>query len=287
MSGVPSWALSDPSTKATAEWTTLWGWIDDVDRVVVDIVQPVRFDDLQALVGEGRRVDRDLGAHAPGRVAQRLLGGDRGQLRRAGVEEGPARGRQDAAGRSRPAASPTRHCQIARVLRIDRPQPGQRARQRVVRVAARPVRAACARASGITRWPPATSGLLVGRRDDLARGERGEHRPQAHDAAGADDDEVHVVARRQLLERVGPADPDRARRQLDAGRGGLVGDADARPAGGARPVRRAASAARPVASATTRNASGWRRARRRPGARSTRWSRGGRPRAAARARRRR
>ena len=45
---------------------------DDLDRVVVDIVQPVRLDDLQALVGERRRVDRDLGAHRPGRVAQRL-----------------------------------------------------------------------------------------------------------------------------------------------------------------------------------------------------------------------
>ena len=48
---------------------------DDLDGVVVDIVQPVRLDDLQALVGEGRRVDRDLGAHRPGRVAQGLLPG--------------------------------------------------------------------------------------------------------------------------------------------------------------------------------------------------------------------
>ena len=43
---------------------------DDLDGVVVDIVQPVRLDDLQALVGERRRVDRDLGAHRPGRVAR-------------------------------------------------------------------------------------------------------------------------------------------------------------------------------------------------------------------------
>ena len=27
MSGVPSWALREPSTKRTAEWTTLCGWI--------------------------------------------------------------------------------------------------------------------------------------------------------------------------------------------------------------------------------------------------------------------
>ena len=46
---------------------------DHLDRVVLDIVQPVCLDDLQALVGERRRVDRDLGAHRPGRVAERLL----------------------------------------------------------------------------------------------------------------------------------------------------------------------------------------------------------------------
>ena len=27
MSGVPSWAFSEPSTNRTAEWTTLWGWM--------------------------------------------------------------------------------------------------------------------------------------------------------------------------------------------------------------------------------------------------------------------
>ena len=39
------------------------GMDDHVDRVVLDIVQPVCLDDLQALVGEGGRIDRDLGAH--------------------------------------------------------------------------------------------------------------------------------------------------------------------------------------------------------------------------------
>ena len=56
---------------------------DDVDRVVPDIVQPVRLDHLQALVGEGRGVDRDLGAHRPRRVAQGLLRRDRGERRPA------------------------------------------------------------------------------------------------------------------------------------------------------------------------------------------------------------
>ena len=37
---------------------------DDLDRVVLDIVQPVCLDDLQALVRERRGVDGDLRAHA-------------------------------------------------------------------------------------------------------------------------------------------------------------------------------------------------------------------------------
>ena len=72
MSGVPSWALSEPSTNRTAEWTTLCGWTTTSIGVVADIVQPVRLDHLQALVGERRGIDRDLGAHRPGRVAEGL-----------------------------------------------------------------------------------------------------------------------------------------------------------------------------------------------------------------------
>ena len=52
----------------------------DLDRVVVDIVQPVGFDDLQALVRQRRRVDRDLGAHRPRRVRECLGGGHARQL---------------------------------------------------------------------------------------------------------------------------------------------------------------------------------------------------------------
>ena len=39
--------------------------------------------------------------------------------------------------------------------------------------------------------------LLVGRRDDLARAQRGQHRPQADDAAGGHDHEVDIVAGRE------------------------------------------------------------------------------------------
>ena len=86
---------------------------DDLDGVVADIVQPVRLDDLQALVREGRRVDGDLGAHRPGRVAQGLRRRDRGHAPRPSASRnGPPDAVRISA--ATPAIdSPTRHCQIA------------------------------------------------------------------------------------------------------------------------------------------------------------------------------
>ena len=47
---------------------------DDLDPVVRQAEEEVRLDQLEPLVRERRRVDRDLRAHAPGRVRERLLG---------------------------------------------------------------------------------------------------------------------------------------------------------------------------------------------------------------------
>ena len=55
--------------------------------------------------------------------------------------------------------------------------------------------------------PPGHERLLVGRRDDLARPEGRQDGPQADHPAGADDDEIDVVARGQCLQRLCPADP--------------------------------------------------------------------------------
>ena len=160
MSGVPSWALSEPSTNTTAEWTTLCGWMTTSIASYVDIVQPVCLDDLQALVGEGRRIDRDLGPHPPRRVAERLLGGDAppGRPGRRGTVRPTPSGASRAIGAGRLAgqALPDR-----RVLRVDRPEPGQRAREGIARIDRRPFRGRGARASGMTRWPPATSVSLL------------------------------------------------------------------------------------------------------------------------------
>ena len=60
---------------STIECTTDCGWIDDVDPVGAHAEQPVRLDHLEALVHQRRRVDRDLPAHPPGRMLQRIFGG--------------------------------------------------------------------------------------------------------------------------------------------------------------------------------------------------------------------
>ena len=88
-----------------------------VDPVVGDAEQVVRLDQLEALVHQRGRVDRDLPAHVPGRVGERLLAGHRVELA-CGPRNGPAAGgehqpvdraraaRPRSAGRARSARSP-------------------------------------------------------------------------------------------------------------------------------------------------------------------------------------
>ena len=50
-------------------------WVDDdLNFLVGHVEEPVRLDDLEALVHQGRGVDGDLVAHAPGRVSEGFLG---------------------------------------------------------------------------------------------------------------------------------------------------------------------------------------------------------------------
>ena len=75
---------------------------DDVDLVVAETEQMVSLDQLEALVHERRRVDRDLAAHVPGRVAQRLLDGDALELApRAAAERAARRGEHQLDDRAR------------------------------------------------------------------------------------------------------------------------------------------------------------------------------------------
>ena len=226
---------------------------DDVDRVVVDIVQPVCLDHLQALVREGRRVDRDLRAHRPRRVAQGLLGRDRGERLRRRVEERAARRGEDQPRDRRPRladqALPDR-----RVLRVDRAQPGER-RRRAGRTG---------RPRGALRRPGARPRASRGgrrRRASPCWRSRRPCRRAARRAPGRsdttppvpDDHEVDVVAGRERLERVGAADP-----RVPGGRSSgaaVAGQARRRPAGAAPPGRSARRRCGPLASATTRNRS--------------------------------
>jgi hypothetical protein len=63
MSGIESWAMVAPSRNSTIAWITDCGCTTTSIAVEVDAEQLVRLDDLEALVHERRRVDRDLGAH--------------------------------------------------------------------------------------------------------------------------------------------------------------------------------------------------------------------------------
>ena len=58
--------------------------------------------------------------------------------------------------------------------------------------------------------------LLVGGGHDLARLQRGQHRPQAHHTAGGHDDEVDVLPGGHLRERVGSIQPGGASREVEA-----------------------------------------------------------------------
>src|SRR5205085_10891139 len=67
----------------------------DLDSLVRQAEEKVRLDQLEALVCERGRVDGDLRAHPPGRVGERLLGGDILELISPAAAERPARAGED------------------------------------------------------------------------------------------------------------------------------------------------------------------------------------------------
>ena len=97
-SGGEACASVEPSLNSTIEWTTDGGVDDDLDALEGDAEEQVRLDHLEPLVDQGRGVDRDDRSHRPGRVGERLLGGDVGSS--LGV---PAAERAAAGGEHQPA----------------------------------------------------------------------------------------------------------------------------------------------------------------------------------------
>ena len=175
------------------------GMQHDVDTVIWRAVEPVRFHDLVALVREGRRIDRDLRTHAPGRMPERLRGRDRRErTERPIAERAAGRGDSDppyALGRDPVEALPE-----PAVLAVDR-----------TKALPRPA------ARGTDEVAADDEDLFVGERDVLARLEGGERRPQTGDARSGDEHEIHVVRGRELRQIVVPGRDARdaeARRDL-------------------------------------------------------------------------
>jgi hypothetical protein len=68
---------------------------DDFDSLVRHVEEEVRLDQLEPFVRQGRRVDGDLGAHAPGRVRESVGAGHVGELFPCPAAEWAAGGGQD------------------------------------------------------------------------------------------------------------------------------------------------------------------------------------------------
>jgi hypothetical protein len=67
----------------------------DLDSLELEAEEEMRLDQLQALVHERRRVDRDLRAHVPGRVCKRFGRRDVGELASTTSTKGTPRGGED------------------------------------------------------------------------------------------------------------------------------------------------------------------------------------------------
>ena len=123
MSVTPICAITDPSIISIIRCTTDSG----CTRISIcsdKTKQPVRFNHFQSLVHQRRRIDRDLRAHGPGRVAHRFGNGRLFHLLFVLRAEWSARSREnDASHFLRSLASQTlvQHC-----ARVDRQQLGAR-----------------------------------------------------------------------------------------------------------------------------------------------------------------
>ena len=171
MSGRPRWASWAPSLSSISEWTIDCGWTTTSIRVVADAEQVVGLDHLEALVHQGRRVDRDPARPSPrsGARAPRPGSPRRGRSRpRNGPPEAVSISRSTVAG-----ALGAQELEQRRVLGVDRQDPGLgRLGQRRDQLAAD------------------DEALLVGEREVDPLGERDDRRPEPGDADDRVQDEV-------------------------------------------------------------------------------------------------
>ena len=216
----------------------------DVDVGVRDVEEQVRLDQLQALVDQRRRVDRDDRAHVPGRVGQRLLDGDVGELVGGAAAERAAAGGEDQPG-DLVAGAAAQALGQRRVLGVDRHELA-RARRRPV-TSAPPAISDSLLASATVR--PASSAASVGpqadRAGDAVEDDVGRAGGELLGGPGAGQDlRQGVLALRpaalrrrgvegqlQVLRGGGPGDGDGA----DAERQRLLGEQGDVPAAGGQP----------------------------------------------------
>ena len=132
------------ATRRRSGWTSAWtidcGWTTTSIAVVGEPEQVVGLDQLEALVHQRRRVDRDLAAHVPGRMRERLLRRRRSSRSAAAPAERAAGGGQDQPLDASRAARAREELEERRVLGVDRDDPRRRS----------------ASASAITSSPPTT-----------------------------------------------------------------------------------------------------------------------------------
>ncbi len=152
---------------------------DDGDALIRHAEEVMGLDRLEALVHQRRRVDRDPPAHRPGRVRERLLDADPGEI--GATAERPAGGGQDQA-LDRAGLRGPDQLEQRRVLGVDRKQPrpgclGQRRGQLAADHQA----------------------LLVGEGDVDPLAERDDGRPEPGRADHPVEDEVGAGAGDQLL----------------------------------------------------------------------------------------
>ena len=164
MSGGLAWAIVEPSTNSTIEWITDCGWTTTSIASYGTSNSSCASITSSALVDHGGRVDRDDRPHVPGRVGERLLRGDLGQLGpRPAAERAAARGEDQPAHLGR-ACPPRRHWASAE----------------------------CSESTG-TIWPGSLhrrldqraagdERLLVGQREGTAGAQRGQRRREAERA---------------------------------------------------------------------------------------------------------
>ena len=147
---------------------------DDVDLLVGRPEQVVGLDQLEALVHQRGRVDRDLAAHRPGRMRERLLDGHAARARRP----------------LRPRNGPPEAVRISRST-VPGALGGEQLVERGVLGVDRDDRGAGGLRERVTSSPPDHQRLLVGQRQVDPLGQR---RDRRHQPRRADDRVQHQVA---------------------------------------------------------------------------------------------